>query len=325
MISPSLKDILSHFTLANYCRQSRVHPLKSLSNCKLNCYIKRDDELSCSVAGSKMRKYSSIIPSLIKEKTEEALVIGGANSNHVIGISQLLIEVGIKPILFLCRSKQEILKGNALLRRLLIPDEQIHWIDRQEWSEVEKAALEYVHANKAKRIKIIPEGGQMVEALPGALTLVNDIARNEAELGFQFDHIFMDSGTNLTAIGLILGLAYTQHPADVHVVQMASNSLTFLEQLKYYHNHFEEHMNVHCPFPSHFELCQPKQAKSFGSTTKSVFSFIELLAKEEGVLCDPIYNAKLFMEAKRQIMEEHLTGNALIIQSGGTLSLLGFL
>ena len=41
-------------------------------------------------------------------------------------------------------------------------------------------------------------------------------------------------------------------------------------------------------------------------------------------MADPIYSVKLLFESKRVIHEAGITGNVLIIHSGGGLSLAGF-
>lgn len=316
----ALNRAIKKFTSADFPDHSRLHPLKTLHN----TYLKRDDELGLS--GSKMRKFNSLITYLLQEGIEEAVVIGGLNSNHVLGITQLLIEKGIQPKLFLGESKQDILKGNAILTKLLVAENQIQWISRSEWPKVLDKATIYVDEQGSKRrICIIPEGGCMPEALPGALTLCCDILRNEKELGFAFEHIFVDSGTGLMAMALILGLAFLKHQGHIHVVLIAGTEKEFQNKLKEYQQHFSKLMNSSCPWPTNFSLSRPPHAKSFGSTNAETFKAIKQIAREEGVLCDPLYNAKLLSEAKRKIFNERFEGHKLIIHSGGTLSLLGFL
>jgi 1-aminocyclopropane-1-carboxylate deaminase len=309
--------------ILEYPHHSRIHSLKTIYKLDFKCYIKREDELG--LFGSKIRKLSSLIFYLLEEKAQEAVVIGSANSNHVLGLTQLLIENGIHPRLFLLESHHPETKGNALLTQLLVPRNKIRWVTRQEWPQMMKIAQAYVNETARKKVVIIPEGGCMPQALPGALSLVCDTALNEQQLGFQFNHLFIDSGTGLMAIAFLLGLAFLQHPGHVHVVLIAGKKEEFLDQLKNFHLHFSSFMEQECPLPTHFSLHYPHQAKSFGSTTKETFRMIEHLAQNEGVLCDPIYNAKLFLEAQHCITTQNLRGNALIIQSGGTLSLPGFL
>ena len=72
------------------------------------------------------------------------------------------------------------------------------------------------------------------------------------------------------------------------------------------------------------QLYHPSKLKSFGSTSKSLFGFIESFAKEEGVLLDPIYSAKLLLEAEAIMNKKNLEGSILLVHSGGALSLSGF-
>ena len=69
---------------------SRVHALSD--NEYPDTWIKREDESSFGISGSKKRKYASLIPFLKKNKFDCVGVIGGSNSNNVIGLVQLLIE-----------------------------------------------------------------------------------------------------------------------------------------------------------------------------------------------------------------------------------------
>lgn len=318
-----LENTIKKQIVSDYPYHSRVHHLKTFNSNDLRCYVKRDDELG--LHGSKFRKFGSLIAYLIEHNVEEVIVIGGANSNHVLGISQLLNENHIPCRLFLCQTKQDKLQGNALLTKILVPESQIHWIAREQWKHVNEMAADY--ANKLfpqKKLFIIPEGGCTPEALPGALTLPCDILSNEKQLDFKFDHFFVDSGTGITAMALILGLAFIQHPGHIHVTLMAGHPDLFLLKLKEYQSHFSSLMKTNCPWPKSFSLSKPLQAKAFGSTNAKTFEAIKAIARDEGILCDPIYNAKLFQEAKRKILKENLQGKALIIQSGGTLSLLGF-
>lgn len=271
-----------------YPSHSRIHPLNSFGP---NVYVKRDDELSFGITGSKYRKYLSLIPWLLKKEAKEVVLIGSAYSNHVMGFSQLLIENGIKPIPFLLKGSNKKPTGNLLLTSMLC--DEIHWIDRSEWSLVEEMADTFARARE--RCIVIPEGAAIPEALAGAKTLAEDIERNEKENGLRFDHILVDAGTGMTA----LGLAGMQ--AKIHVLLLAKSALEL---------------------PAHFTCHHPENARSYGSVNRQVFNTIREIAKHEGILTDPIYSAKLFDEARRIFKD--LEGNKLIVHSGGGLALMKY-
>ena len=230
---------------------------------------------------------------------------------------QLLNEHTISHELYLYETHREKLVGNAFYLSLLTDLKKatffnkgtLHAID----STIEKKCLE------EPRSYYIPEGADCLPALWGAMTLGSDIIANLQEK--IFDHIFVDAGTGFSAIGLLLSLASLSKLSSIHIVSMAIDEATFIQKLKYYLEAFggfslEE-------LPSYF-FYYPSKLKSFGSTSKNLFTFIESFAKEEGVLLDPIYSAKLLLEAEAIMDRKSLKGSILLVHSGGALSLSGF-
>jgi len=307
-----LKKALSLTPQYDYPCHSRVHHLRTFPK---NVYVKREDELGFGITGSKIRKYRTLIPYFKSKGIQEVALIGGAQSNHILGFSQLLIENAIRPFLFLRGAPFQPTQGNHFLLRLLVPKTQIRWIPRDQWSAASEIASQ-------SHSCVIPEGGMIPEALPGLLTLVIDILINEQIHG-EFVHIFVDSGTGLTAIALILGLAWLKKPTIVHVLQLAESSVLFEQKLKSYHDVFEKWLGYPLHLTNNYKLHYPTQAKSFGSTTTATFKQILQNARQEGFLTDPIYSGKLFFEAKKLISS--VQGSCLIIHSGGGLSLFGFM
>jgi 1-aminocyclopropane-1-carboxylate deaminase len=316
-----LETLLASVFDSPYPLRSRTHELRSFG--RSGSFVKRDDELGFGISGSKIRKYASLIPFLLKTAVEEVAVIGSAHSNNVLGITQLLIENGIRPALFLKKNHDPILRGNLLLTQLLVPEENIHWIESAQWKNVERHAQEYIKGLQIKGF-VLAEGSSTLEALPGALTLAVDIVRNETERGLEFNHIFIDAGTGLMAIALILGYSWILKPSKIHVLLLAGNSTDFLETLKTFHAGFEVLTQTTIPFPNNFELHKPIHSPAFGSVSAGAFQEIIQTARQEGFFLDPIYTAKLFTESRRIIMLNELKGNVLINHSGGGLTLSGF-
>lgn len=309
----------------SYIPHSRTHALKTFNFPSTTSFVKRDDELGFGISGSKWRKYTSLIPYLTGHNYQEAVVIGGAYSNHVLGISQLLIENRIKPTLFLLGNPTIKLQGNLLLTSLLVPESQVHWISRKNWPDVEALAQSYIENNDS--IIVIPEGACMDAALPGALTLGIDILRNEQEDQQQFEHIFVDAGTGLSAIALILAFTWLNRETLIHVLLLADEEEQFLAKLRGFQSVFERFVGDQVDWAAilvRFKLHRPMIARSFGSVNTEIISYIKFLAREEGFFTDPIYSAKLFLEAKNIIRSQTLTGNILMIHSGGALTLMGF-
>ena len=324
--SPALDLIqnkLSKIPQNNYPVNSRIHPLSSFSNSSEICpYIKRDDELGFGISGIKFRKYRTLIPFLLQEGCIEAIVIGGAFSNHVLSITQLLLENGIKPTLFLKGPAPLQKKGNFLFLQMLVPNNSIHWVPKDNWSEIDHLVAAY--ASSKEKVIIIPEGAPFFQGFLGALTLPLDIIRNESEMGLSFDHLFLDVGTGFSAAALLLAFAFLQKSTTCHCLLIAGTEDDFLKQLKRLHGEFEKWLGVNFPFPTQFNCLGSPIAPSFGSTNRELFDFIIQTSRKEGFFLDPIYSGKVFHRAKQMMDSNQIQGNVLLIHSGGALTLAGF-
>ncbi len=299
-----LRERLSNEIQEDYPVTSRVHPLLTFQN----CFVKRDDELGFSISGTKFRKYRMLIPYL--RQFNEVVVTGGAFSNHVLGITQLLIQNKIQFRLCLKGSPPEVIHGNYFFLLMLVPSSIITWTKE-----------EFVVKNRSN-VCVLPEGGALFSSFLGGLSLPIDILRNEETAGLAFEHIFIEAGTGVSAAALLVGLAYLEKKTHCHVLLMAEGEDKFLEQLKNYHASFEDWLSEPCPFPRYFTSARPASAASFGSTNAALFNFIVQTAQIEGLFLDPIYSGKLFFYAKEAI--KLLKGNSLIVHSGGALTLTGF-
>lgn len=293
--------------------KSRVHSLSHFPKHGVNCYIKRDDELSCGISGSKLRKYASISAHLVAEKIKRLIIIAGPQSNNLLAALQVARENQLNVTVFLLKPNNEMIQGNFKLSLLFLNESDIIWVERSQWSMVEVLAQQY-RAQYDESCFILSEGGSVKEALPGAMTLAEDVVRNEVEMELDFQHIFVDAGTGFSAVALIHGLTQLAHHALVHVLLLADKKELFEKKMTDWIGYL----------PYNYQCFYPQTARSFGAINRQIKSEIKRLAKEEGILVDPIYSAKLFHEARKVIVHDKLQGNVLIIHSGGILTMPGF-
>lgn len=106
---------------------SKCHLLRSLSTQDQHCFVKRDDELgSFLYAGSKYRKYASLIPFLEKSNFSHVILKGYRNGNNVAALCQLLRQRGFTPRLFLAPSRSDPPKSiNSQILSLLVDESMI--------------------------------------------------------------------------------------------------------------------------------------------------------------------------------------------------------
>lgn len=298
--------------------RTRVQRLVDFAQAPATVWVKREDESGFGISGCKKRKYASLLPYL-RTQGRAVLLMGGSHSNHIVGLTQLLRESALPLRLYLKATHAPDDRGNGLLRRLLADEGDIRWVSAAEWPQVESLAQA-----ECPHHLCIPEGGTHPAALPGACTLWLDILRNEADQELHFDHLFIDSGTALMA-GALLGMKQAQRPTtQLHVVLTAGDDVYFYQQYARFQRWSSEWLGAPFPPPDRLQLHPPATARSFGSVNATIRREVQQLARRHGLLCDPVYTAKLFHTARHVLETQALTGQALVIHSGGGTGLMGF-
>lgn len=289
---------------------SRSHPISSFSKKDCRFFIKREDELSFGISGSKLRKYPSLIDHLKNTTYSKIGAIGSSFSNNIVGLSQLLTENNLPFHLFLLKpNAHPSFSSNAFLLSLLNPS--ITWVERRDWGKVEEIAAKSCDF-------VLPEGCFTQECLSSSLTLGLDILKNETDLNITFDHIIIDSGTGFMGILLLLFFQLMTIEKSVHIVSLADPLPLFEEKLRL----VASWMGTTPTYPYHFHA--PATAKSFGSINQTITDFIKQFAQTDGIFLDPIYSAKAFYTFQHKILDYIDSGKCLIIHSGGGTSLFGF-
>ena len=323
-----LQSLLTPFLESSLNLHTRVHPLQSKIYESGKLFIKREDELSSGISGSKYRKYASLIPFLLKENFDEVVIIGGSNSNNVIASMQLFRENKIPFHLMLLENHSTTPKGNELWMKMLLGEEKVQYITRDEWENIDSITDNYKKEKERqeKKIFVLREGAEVLEAIPGAMTLALDILQNEDKNNISFNHIFIDSGLGISAIGLILGLEYLGlNDKEIHLTLIAGTEDEFNAKLEF----FRENISTLLSIPEadstiHVKFHTPPSAASFGSINDNIIQKTISIAKKEGILMEPVYSVKHFMSMEEVLSEGKTEGDALFIYNGGALGLAGF-
>jgi 1-aminocyclopropane-1-carboxylate deaminase len=316
--------VLQEIAQEDYPIHSRVHQLKVGKKFQIDCYIKREDELGCLLSGSKVRKYRSVVAALKNRGCKKAGLIGGQFSNHVLGLSSLLLENSIEPTLFLLQTTENPQVGNGLFLELLVPQKNIEFVPRNQWPLVSEIAAMWQAKNSEYKASVIPEGGSIEDSIAGLATLALDIVQNEAQIGVPFKEILIDSGSGLTAASLIASFGLLKKKALIHVCLAASTPEAFSKILIRTKQALEHLTNQSIDYMPSYVLHKPPTAKSFGSTNSKIFQTIVDTAQTEGFFLDPLYSSKLYLLLLELLETRILQGPALFIHSGGLFSLSGF-
>lgn len=293
---------------------SRIHLSQSYFE-HPKVYLKRDDELSSSIIGSKFRKYASLLPQLANSN-KTIIITGSEHSNNVLGIAQLLIEKNI-PFNICVKKAHDSTSGNGLWLRQLC-GEKLWVLEPTEWNNLDSFV-----ANKMgkKPYEILPEGSSVNAAIPGCLTLAKDIARWEEMNGIFFNNIFIDSGTGLMAASLLNGLRLLEKKRHLFITHIAGNEKEFSAMDRKVKNWFAQkgmsELKDDMVQVSHHH---PPFAKSFGSVNASAKREWANIMAQEGILPDLTYSVKHFYSVKQVLRHIKPLEFNLVVYSGGSFA-----
>ena len=300
--------------------RSRWQPLPHLGP---GVWMKRDDELSFSVSGSKFRKLISLSQSLRAGGSKHWLSWGSQRSAFLLALMQEARAQQAALELFLLRSTPWREQGTDQLFRLWLDGLRIHWMSRAEWPDVARQVARYAEEQPPPEGEwaIIPEGGDCAEALPGALTLAWEIVVQEERLGIRLDEVCLEAGTGLTAQALICGLGYLGRQLAVEVLLCAGDEAGFAEGLNLQRERCERLFGEAPAWLPPFRCHRPPTARSYGAVNQQVWSGLTGFACATGCLLDPLYGAKLHLWYRAR---PGRPGQSLWIHGGGGLSVLGY-
>ncbi|MBX3101231.1 MAG: pyridoxal-phosphate dependent enzyme [Bacteroidetes bacterium] len=295
---------------------TRLTPLELAGH---RIWLKREDDPW--LGGNKLRKASSLIPYLQQQGVPVVALIGGAYSNHVLALAQLLLQYGLTVHAFLRGEPGLAPVGNRHFLRILLPETQCHWVPRSRWAEVHTLATAWAQEVGAA---LVPEGGFHAAAVPGAATLALDIARNEAAMTQAFAHLWLDAGTGLTAAATLLTDALRCPHRHYHVVLLAEDAHAFRQKLLQVQDWLQRYLGRPVPVPASLHLHLPVWDTRFGKVSAKGTRYLQDFARQYGILLDPVYTLKLLATAEQWIATQADPGQVLVVHSGGQPALSGF-
>jgi len=294
-------------------------------------YVKRDDLNLFGGGGNKLRKLEFLIGDALHQGCDTFIASGGRQSNFARLAAAAAAYAGLKCELVLTDmvprdDESYLLNGNVLLDRLF--GAQIHHLpgsaDARAFTEKHIAAL----SNQGRHVYAVGLGGSSPVGGLGYAACAAELVAQEAALDLRFDHVILPNGSAGTHAGLVAGLTALQ--ADPSRIQ----AFTVLAPLpKASETTVELAQRVLALIDSGRRL-DPKTIRidasqlggGYGIPTPAMLAAVQLLARTEGLLLDPVYSGKAFAGLLAMIRAGTFDKDAavLFIMTGGTPGLFAY-
>ena len=292
-------------------------------------YIKRDDCTGLATGGNKTRKLEFLVGEAMQQRADMLVTQGAVQSNHVRQTAAAACKVGMKCHVLLERRVPDReasyeMTGNVLLDNLFGATHEFRpaGLDMNAEAETVADALR----EQGNRPYFIPGGGSNSTGALGYASCAQEIADHTNETGQTFDWLVMATGSTGTQAGLVAGFHAIAHHLPVMGVSVRQPRERQINAVHALTKKTLAKLGMQGIPQSKIHVDDGYVGEGYGIAAPSTLEAITLLARQEGILLDPVYSAKgmagLIGMARQGFFRT--TDNVLFLHTGGATALFAY-
>lgn len=293
-------------------------------------YIKRDDLTGLAFGGNKTRMLEFSMADALAKGTEVIVMGAATQSNYCRQLAAACAKFGIELHLLL-RPERPVdkteIQGNQLLQRLFGAQVTI-LEDNNRPKQQAAVAAEAERLRKTGRKVYVPRQPDTVDLdVIAYAESALEIVRQCRELHIQPQYLYA-TAFDTTQAGLVFGLHYLGKPIHVRGITPTEMSLHERQQkMMVMANAAAERLALDIEFSEHdFDNDDSFVGERYGVPTPAGLEAVQLLARNEGILLDPVYTGKGLSALIAHIREGKLAKEqpVLFLHTGGAPALFAY-
>lgn len=283
-------------------------------------WVKRDDLTGGLLLGNKVRKLDYLMADALAQGARTVLTTGAITSNHARATAVAARELGLHPVLLLRGAAPTVPVGNLLLDALL--GAEIHLVDAAGYARRDEILAELAASAPLQPAYVIPEGGSNGVGALGYVQAALELQLQCLREGLFFDTIVFPTGSG----GTLAGLAAGGLQGFVMAVAVCDDAATFRARALAIGEELEVLCGRRVPAPgTGWDVIDRFKGLGYGLTRPEELAEAALLAREEGLIVDPVYTGKAWFALAEQLRENSgsLGRRVLFWHTGGAYGLFG--
>lgn len=295
-----------------------------------NIYIKRDDLLGLAAGGNKTRKLEFLVADALAQGADTLITCGAVQSNHCRLTLAAAVKEGLKCWLVLeervAGSYKPLGSGNNFLFHLLGVEGTKVVSGGSDMLKAMQSVADELTA-KGRKPYIIPGGGSNEIGATGYVACAEEILAQAFDRGLNFDYIVTTSGSAGTHAGLLVGFLGNNSGIPVIGIDI-SRKKEIQEELVYgLAQKTAAHVGLKQPVPRESVVCYDEYVgPGYSVPTDEMIEAVELVARTEGILLDPVYTGKAMSGLVGLIRKGFFRKgqNVLFVHTGGSPALFAY-
>ena len=250
-------------------------------------YVKRDDQTGLAFGGNKTRKLAFLVAEAQAQGAKTLISGGAAQSNHCRQTAAAATRYGFKCILVLNGEEPEQLSANLLLDKLF--GAHIVWVaDRNDRDRILCETYEQSLAEGGMPY-LVPYGGSSPTGALGYAFAVEELMQQNAD----FDWIVFGTSSGGTHAGLTFGKRLFGFEGQILGISIDEDENWLKEHVSGLASDASELLGEREQFEVTDVLANDQYCKAgYGILTDLEREAVQLFAKYEGLLLDPVYTGR---------------------------------
>ncbi|MFT7619605.1 MAG: D-cysteine desulfhydrase, partial [Planctomycetota bacterium] len=273
-----------------------------------------------------VRKLEYSLAKAVQEKADVIISCGATQTNHGRALAALCNELSLGCRLFLLGSQDDAQLGNHLLLRIL--GAEIDYVDLKQYLNRQVLFDQACESYRRQGLRpfLVPVGASDDIGSLGYVMAAQEIADQSKTLGVDFDHIVVAVGSGGTYAGLFAGAKLFGEDWNIHGVTVCDGAEYFRQEasviLRDLQTNYLPELNVD---PNELKYVDGFKGKGYGRSDANLRRRLIALARECGLVLDPVYTMKAWMGLEHLVETQEIKPNerVLFIHTGGTHGLLG--
>ena len=259
-------------------------------------FVKRDDSTGLALGGNKTRKLEFLIAEALAKGADTVITGGGIQSNHVRQTAAAAAKSGLACDLLLQRTvpwndPDYEQTGNVFLDRLLGARLHIQEAGRDRMTELMRIAGE-VEARGGKPY-VIPGGGSNATGALGYVACAQELLSQANESGIVIDYVVHPTGSGGTQAGLVAGFAGLNAGATTIGIDIDADADEVTRLVTEIADATAEKLGVDKAAAEAAVVVKAGYGgEAYGLPTREMVEAVELTARLEGIVLDPVYTGK---------------------------------
>ncbi|TCP29600.1 D-cysteine desulfhydrase [Scopulibacillus darangshiensis] len=291
-----------------------------------NIFMKRDDMLGLTAGGNKTRKLEFLAADALEQGADTLITCGGVQSNHCRLTLAAAVREGLKCQLVLEETDYSLYNpkasGNNLLYHLMGAEKIKVTTAGHDLAE-DMQELNEELAREGRKGYMIPVGGSNETGTLGYIACAKEIIGQSGDMAITFDHIITPSGSGGTQAGLVAGFSGSDRGNHVIGINVSRNREEQEHLIRDLLERTFSFLRTDGITKEAIRCYGDYVGPGYAIPTPEMVEAVQLVARTEGILLDPVYTGKAMAGLIDLVRQGHFkrNENVLFIHTGGTPAL----